>query len=241
MVTFAQAQERGERWVNADMSAYETREVKVREFDLGFVVWSEPREDGPTTDDGSVRLVIARDSGEATLWPGLPIGELIRRYEEEYGTVANDAVPDPPQRLDLEATSFLLSPPQWLQDAADRMGIPDHAAVRRGAARGPGATGGRARCGRRHRLPAAGRQRGARGRRALRRDRLPAPGGRKRRGGLRRRGPGRVRRPGRPAEPGARLRRRRLPAAPRRARAGLGRARVPGRGPRHAAAGPGRR
>ncbi|WP_328913866.1 MULTISPECIES: SUKH-4 family immunity protein [unclassified Streptomyces] len=136
MVTFAQAQERGERWVNADMSAYETREVKVREFDLGFVVWSEPREDGPTTDDGSVRLVIARDSGEATLWPGLPIGELIRRYEEEYGTVANDAVPDPPQRLDLEATSFLLSPPQWLQDAADRMGIPDR---RPSAAGGPAA------------------------------------------------------------------------------------------------------
>ncbi|MYS24660.1 hypothetical protein GA0115240_16698, partial [Streptomyces sp. DvalAA-14] len=125
MVTFAQAQERAERWVNGDVSAYETREIRVREFDLGFVVWSEARPDGPTSDDGSVRVVIARDSGEATLWPALPIGELIRRYEEEYGPVPNDAVPDPPQRLDLEATSFLLSPPQWLQDAADRMGVQD--------------------------------------------------------------------------------------------------------------------
>ncbi len=125
MVTFAQAQERAERWVNADVPAYQTREIRVREFELGFVVWSEPREDGPSSDEGSVRVVISRDSGDATLWPALPIGELIRRYEEEYGSVPNDAVPEPPQRLDLEATSFLLSPPQWLQDAADRMGIPD--------------------------------------------------------------------------------------------------------------------
>jgi hypothetical protein len=125
MVTFAQAQERAERWINADVPAYGTREIRVREFDLGFVVWSEAREGGPLSDDGLVRVVIARDSGEATLWPALPVGEVVRRYEEEYGPVPGDAVPDPPQRLDLEATSFFLSPPQWLQDAADRMGIPD--------------------------------------------------------------------------------------------------------------------
>jgi hypothetical protein len=126
MVTFAQAQERAEHWINGDVPPYEHREIQVREFDLGFVIWSEPREGGPSADDGGdVRVVIARDSGEATLWPALPIGELIRRYEEEYGAVPNDAAPEPPQRIDLEATSFLLSPPQWLQDAADRMGIPD--------------------------------------------------------------------------------------------------------------------
>ncbi|WP_405729078.1 hypothetical protein [Streptomyces sp. NBC_01537] len=134
MVTFAQAQERAERWINGDVPAYYAREVKVREFALGFVAWSEPREDGPATDDGAVRLVIARDSGEATLWPALPVGEVIRRYEEEYGAPPRDAVPEaaqPPERIDLEATSFLLSPPQWLQDAADRIGIPDN---REGAA-----------------------------------------------------------------------------------------------------------
>ncbi|WP_329317331.1 SUKH-4 family immunity protein [Streptomyces sp. NBC_01262] len=129
MVTFAQAQERAERWINGDVPAYYAREVKVREFALGFVAWSEPREDGPKTDDGAVRLVIARDSGEATLWPALPVGEVIRRYEEEYGAPPRDAAPpaaQPPERIDLEATSFLLSPPQWLQDAADRIGIPDN-------------------------------------------------------------------------------------------------------------------
>ncbi|MDX3239935.1 hypothetical protein PV392_30450, partial [Streptomyces sp. ME03-5709C] len=128
MVTFAQAQERAERWINADVPAYLAREVRVREFDLGFVVWSEPRDGGPASDDGETRIVIARDSGEATLWPALPVGEIIRRWEEAHGAAAAsvaDAVPQPARRIDLEATSFLLSPPQWLQDAADRLGVPE--------------------------------------------------------------------------------------------------------------------
>ncbi|WP_406861370.1 SUKH-4 family immunity protein [Streptomyces sp. HUAS MG47] len=127
MVTFAQAQERAEEWINGDLPAYQHREVRVREFELGFVVWAEDREDGPTSDGGRQRLVIARDSGEATLWPGLPVGEVIRRYEEEYGAsaAARAEAPAPPQRVDLNQTSFLLTPPEWLQEAADRAGIPD--------------------------------------------------------------------------------------------------------------------
>ncbi|CAL9539826.1 SUKH-4 family immunity protein [Streptomyces sp. enrichment culture] len=133
MVTFAQAQERAEEWVNGDVPAYQHREVRVREFDLGFVVWAEDRADGPRSDGGAQRLVIARDSGEATLWPALPVGEVIRRYEEEYGR--DEAVPEPAPaaRVDLNQTSFLLSPPEWLQEAADRLGIPD----RRGEGSGP--------------------------------------------------------------------------------------------------------
>ncbi|MFC9432033.1 hypothetical protein ACFTZC_41280, partial [Streptomyces sp. NPDC056987] len=128
VVTFAQAQERAEDWVNGDVPGYQHREVRVREFDLGFVVWAEDRENGPTSDGGRQRLVIARDSGEATLWPGLPVGEVIRRYEEEYGTRGEPqaaAAPEAPARIDLNQTSFLLTPPEWLQDAADKMGIPD--------------------------------------------------------------------------------------------------------------------
>ncbi|MEU0165551.1 SUKH-4 family immunity protein [Streptomyces iakyrus] len=138
MVTFAQAQERAEEWINGDLPAYQHREVRVREFDLGFVVWAEDRADGPRSDGGAQRLVIARDSGEATLWPGLPVGEVIRRYEEEYGRpgVAEEPAPAAPAaRVDLNQTSFLLTPPEWLQDAADKLGIPD----RRGA--GAGETG----------------------------------------------------------------------------------------------------
>lgn len=131
MVTFAQAQERAEEWVNGDVPAYQHREVRVREFELGFVVWAEDRPDGPVSDGGRQRLVIARDSGEATLWPGLPVGEVIRRYEEEYGSQEEEpAAPAPPERVDLNQTSFLLSPPEWLQEAADKLGIPDRRAER---------------------------------------------------------------------------------------------------------------
>ncbi|WP_030297002.1 SUKH-4 family immunity protein [Streptomyces katrae] len=126
MVTFAQAQERAEEWINGDLPAYQHREVRVREFGLGFVVWAEDRAAGPVSGGGRQRLVIARDSGEVTLWPGLPVGEVIRRYEEEYGAaaapVAEASVPSP--RIDSEQTSFMLSPPEWLQEAADRAGIP---------------------------------------------------------------------------------------------------------------------
>ncbi|WP_063886137.1 MULTISPECIES: SUKH-4 family immunity protein [unclassified Streptomyces] len=136
VVTFAQAQERADEWVNGDVPAYQHREVRVREFELGFVVWAEDRPEGPVSDGGRQRLVIARDSGEATLWPGLPVGEVIRRYEEEYGTPAGApaAAPEPPQRVDLNQTSFLLTPPEWLQEAADKLGIPDHRAERRESA-----------------------------------------------------------------------------------------------------------
>ncbi|SMQ16834.1 Xanthomonas XOO_2897-like deaminase [Streptomyces sp. Ag82_O1-12] len=136
MVTFAQAQERAEEWINGDLASYQHREVRVREFDLGFVVWAEDRADGPRSDGGAQRLVIARDSGEATLWPGLPVGEVIRRYEEEYGrpdTVDEPAPAASAARVDLNQTSFLLTPPEWLQDAADKLGIPDRRGVGAGA------------------------------------------------------------------------------------------------------------
>ncbi|MFF0092832.1 hypothetical protein ACFYSF_23120, partial [Streptomyces canus] len=126
MVTFAQAQERAEEWINGDVPSYQHREVRVREFDLGFVVWAEDRAEGPRSDGGAQRLVIARDSGEATLWPSLPVGEVIRRYEETYGRedgVEEAGGASAASRVDLNQTSFLLTPPEWLQDAADKLGI----------------------------------------------------------------------------------------------------------------------
>ncbi|MGR4850814.1 SUKH-4 family immunity protein [Streptomyces sp. LARHCF252] len=141
MVTFAQAQERAEEWINGDLPSYQHREVRVREFDLGFVVWAEDRADGPRSDGGAQRLVIARDSGEATLWPGLPVGEVIRRYEEECGRpdAVDEPAPAPPARVDLNQTSFLLTPPEWLQDAADKLGIPDRRGAGAGSAAEPAA------------------------------------------------------------------------------------------------------
>ncbi|HEY8977980.1 MAG TPA: SUKH-4 family immunity protein [Streptomyces sp.] len=142
MVTFAQAQERAEEWVNGDVPGYQQREVRVREFDLGFVVWAEDRADGPRSDGGAQRLVIARDSGEATLWPALPVGEVIRRYEELYGgepAGVADAVPAA-ARVDLNQTSFLLTPPEWLQDAADKLGIGEGSSGTEGSG-APGVSG----------------------------------------------------------------------------------------------------
>ncbi|MEV6022652.1 SUKH-4 family immunity protein [Streptomyces sp. NPDC052036] len=126
MVTFAQAQDRAEEWINGDVPSYQHREVLVREFGLGFVVWAEDRAEGPRSDGGAQRIVIARDSGEATLWPGLPVGEVIRRYEEEYGTqeTAAQPAPAPEARSDLNQTSFLLTPPEWGEEA-DRRGTPE--------------------------------------------------------------------------------------------------------------------
>ncbi|EDX24850.1 hypothetical protein SSAG_04492, partial [Streptomyces sp. Mg1] len=148
VVTFAQAQERAEEWINADVPAYQHREVRVREFGLGFVLWAEDRAAGPVSGGGRQRLVIARDSGEVTLWPGLPVGEVIRRYEEEYGAAAAPAaeasVPTP--RIDAEQTSFMLSPPEWLQEAADRAGIP-RAVPSSSSSSGGASSAGRCGCG----------------------------------------------------------------------------------------------
>ncbi|MEU1696604.1 hypothetical protein ABZ590_35895, partial [Streptomyces hirsutus] len=146
MVTFAQAQERAEEWVNGDVPSYQHREVRVREFGLGFVVWAEDRADGPRSDGGAQRLVIARDSGEATLWPALAVGEVIRRYEEEYARTDAAAEPAPaaPARVDLHQTSFLLSPPEWLQEAADRLGIPDRRGETSGGSAGAAGAAGTA-------------------------------------------------------------------------------------------------
>ena len=119
MVTYAQAQELAEDWINGGVPRSGQREVRVREFDLGFVCWSVGPVDGPVGDGCEARLVIARDTGASTLWPALPVNEVVRQYEEVYGrpVAANPAGAARPAPGAVEATSFLLSPPQWLQEA----------------------------------------------------------------------------------------------------------------------------
>ncbi|MGW3183515.1 SUKH-4 family immunity protein [Kitasatospora sp. NPDC001119] len=125
MVTYAQAQELAEEWINGGVPRSQQREVRVREFDLGFVCWAvaptgpADGSGGAGGGSGEARLVIARDSGASTLWPALPVNEVVRQYEEVYGrpVAANPAGAAKPAPGPVEATSFLLSPPQWLQEA----------------------------------------------------------------------------------------------------------------------------
>jgi hypothetical protein len=120
MVTYAQAQDLAAEWINGGVPPFQQREVRVREFDLGFVCWAEDRANGPSSDGGAAKLVIARESGASTLWPALPVNEVVRRYEEAYGRPAGSAPAGVAKPLPgpVEATSFLLSPPQWMQEAA---------------------------------------------------------------------------------------------------------------------------
>ena len=154
MVTFAQAQERADSWINGGVPQQRRREVKVREFELGFVAWAEIPAGGEVPEGSGARMVIARDSGDTTLWPALPVGEVIRRFEEEYGgeEAAAPRGAQPGERVDLGATSFLLTPPEWLQEAADQIGIP-----RRGDSGSPAPSGSSGSGG--GRQPASGRRR----------------------------------------------------------------------------------
>jgi len=121
VVTYAQAQEIAEDWINAGVPRSRQREVRVREFDLGFVCWAVEETEGDPSESSEVRLVIARDSGASTLWPPLPVNEVVRQFEEAYGGRAepNPAGAARPVPGAVEATSFLLSPPQWLQEAGE--------------------------------------------------------------------------------------------------------------------------
>ncbi|WP_035798439.1 hypothetical protein [Kitasatospora mediocidica] len=113
MVTYAQAQDLATDWINGGVPPFQQREVRVQEFDLGFVCWAEDRAGGPSSDGGAAKLVIARETGASTLWPALPVDEVVERFQETYGR----PVEVKPAPMPAEATSFLLSPPQWLQDA----------------------------------------------------------------------------------------------------------------------------
>ncbi|MFC8723493.1 hypothetical protein ACFUEL_39565, partial [Kitasatospora sp. NPDC057198] len=119
VTTYAQARETAEDWINAGVPRSQHREVKVREFDLGYVCWAVDGSEHTGGPGSTLRLVIARDSGASTLWPPLPVNEVVRQYEELYGTggAPNPAGAAKPVRGDVEATSFLLSPPQWLLEA----------------------------------------------------------------------------------------------------------------------------
>ncbi|MGW4648313.1 SUKH-4 family immunity protein [Kitasatospora sp. NPDC004289] len=94
MTTLAQALEAAHRWVNAELSPEAVRPVKAHEFDLGWVVWPEPapvRVD-PLTGErrapeelGAACAVIDRATGELTVWPSVPVPQVIELYRDRLG------------------------------------------------------------------------------------------------------------------------------------------------------------
>ncbi|MCZ9347023.1 SUKH-4 family immunity protein, partial [Streptomyces sp. TRM76130] len=99
MTSQEQALAIADRWLNPAGSAEPRREVRMREFDLGWVVWAAPA--APETDPGTgLRRppseignacgVVDRRTGELTVWPSVPVDEVVRMYRRKHGLDARD-------------------------------------------------------------------------------------------------------------------------------------------------------
>ncbi|MEU4655669.1 SUKH-4 family immunity protein [Streptomyces sp. NPDC023723] len=94
MTSQEQALAIAERWLNPEGSAEPRREVRMREFELGWVVWAAPAapetdpETGqrrPPAEIGAACGVVDRHTGELTVWPSVPVDEVIRMYRRKHG------------------------------------------------------------------------------------------------------------------------------------------------------------
>ncbi|OEJ24711.1 hypothetical protein AR457_09520 [Streptomyces agglomeratus] len=93
MITQEQALATADRWLNPE-GAGARREVRTREFDLGWVVWAAPApmerdpetgERRPPAEIGDACGVVDRRTGELTVWPSVPVDEVVRMYRHKHG------------------------------------------------------------------------------------------------------------------------------------------------------------
>ncbi|WP_030414173.1 SUKH-4 family immunity protein [Streptomyces sp. NRRL S-1448] len=107
MITQAQAHATAARWLNPEGHQGPPREVAMQEFDLGWVVWAVPPppevdpETGqrrPPAEIGTACGVVDRASGELTVWPSVPVDEVVRMYQQKHGGGAAGAPPAEPAR-----------------------------------------------------------------------------------------------------------------------------------------------
>ncbi|MEV6588120.1 SUKH-4 family immunity protein [Streptomyces acidicola] len=94
MTSQEQALAVADRWLNPEGSVEPRREVRMQEFDLGWVVWAAPAapERDPETGDrrppaeiGNACGVVNRRTGELTVWPSVPVDEVVRMYRRKHG------------------------------------------------------------------------------------------------------------------------------------------------------------
>ncbi|MER7672105.1 SUKH-4 family immunity protein [Kitasatospora sp. NPDC096128] len=106
MIARAQAVEAGHRWINGDLpqGAGAVRRVCVHEFELGWVVWAEPPrvEVDPRTGErrapgevGAACAVVDRESGRFTVWPSVPVDEVVGLYRDFVGAGGYDPTRPP--------------------------------------------------------------------------------------------------------------------------------------------------
>ncbi|KMS70662.1 hypothetical protein ACM01_30780 [Streptomyces viridochromogenes] len=93
MTTQQQALATADRWLNPEGSDAPRREVRSKEFDLGWVVWAAPAplerdpETGqrrPPSEIGDACGVVDRQTGELTVWPSVPVDEVVRMYRQKH-------------------------------------------------------------------------------------------------------------------------------------------------------------
>ncbi|MFE7539760.1 SUKH-4 family immunity protein [Streptomyces platensis] len=103
MISQEQALATAEGWLNPE--GQERREVRMQEFDLGWVVWAAapPIERDPVTGKrrppatiGHSCGVVDRRTGELSTWPSVPAEEVVRMYQQKHGDGQETAPPAQP-------------------------------------------------------------------------------------------------------------------------------------------------
>ncbi|MDF3140149.1 MULTISPECIES: SUKH-4 family immunity protein [unclassified Streptomyces] len=103
MTSQEQALAIADRWLNPEGSAEPRREVRMQEFDLGWVVWAAPAqperdpetgERRPPAEIGDACGVVDRRSGELTVWPSVPVDEVVQMYRQKHGAAPGAGTAD---------------------------------------------------------------------------------------------------------------------------------------------------
>ncbi|MDI3407181.1 SUKH-4 family immunity protein [Streptomyces cavernicola] len=99
MTSTEQALALADSWLNPAGSDAPRREVKMHEFDLGWVVWAAPAplerdpesgERRPPSELGDACGVVDRGTCELTVWPSVPVDEVVRMYRQKHGEASAD-------------------------------------------------------------------------------------------------------------------------------------------------------
>jgi len=146
VISQEQALSTADGWLNGDAPAEQRREVRRREFDLGWVVWAAPPalerdpvtgERRPPADLGDACGVVDRQTGELSVWSSIPVDEVIEAYRQRSrpatgpGNALTATYPHPvtgeTTRIDLTAGPG--RPPVEHQLVAElaRRGVPENA------------------------------------------------------------------------------------------------------------------